>query len=838
MSKKWLQRASSAKGKRTTKADDRCLAEASGGALVCLLERGHEGAHSSTSGRPRDAAQHATWTVALDGRIAVTTYARGKKVGEWVERATQAGPPRVEPVAQPARCTDRAGGHGMQCTRDAGHVGMHTNGRATWKSKKTTGSEERPKFESPEAERSSSWWEEWERIGKPEIDVRTVPCPTCKAKSGYCKRPSGHKAMSAHAARWDEALAVAVRAYEERHREPAAADELFNADNASRWWWGWRGQLGPIMARKYTGDMAPVLDARAHPIIGRTVVGPFLLAVGEGEEHAERRIRDVLAKLDAKNDPDVVDDDPPECGDPHGPRSAPCVLDAGHKTAHCDGVAVWGEGEAPRVTESSHWRRRAHQPLTLEDEPEDPEADAAAIAAMDAAGVDEIDDDPHEDEIRSDEERALARRLREDREAHMREIEEADRDTKPPNMIEPTGETITCRGREYTVHPAARLFPTPESQYREIVASIRRDGLKHEVELLDEPGNPVIDGCSRLRACAELGIEPRTKLVRVDDPIRYVIAVNLARRHLNESQRAMAAADLATIEHGANQHTRSGKFAGPQLTQAQAAELLHVSERSVRDAARVKNSAAPEVVATVREGKLKVSAGAELAKLPKAKQREIVEKVTKGSAEVRPGKVRALVKQEQKRETVAKINTGRVVPMPVGRFGVIYGDYPWKYDNSDQHEGSRGHMGYPPMTMDEILAHAREAAKRAAADAIIALWVTNLYIPQIGRVLEAYGAEHRTMWTWVKNKAGVGTWSRGQTEHLVIASIGEPVHTLNEVSTVLHAAVREHSRKPDEAAELLAKHCAGPFLELFAREPREGWTTWGAEVDKFATEAA
>lgn len=68
---------------------------------------------------------------------------------------------------------------------------------------------------------------------------------------------------------------------------------------------------------------------------------------------------------------------------------------------------------------------------------------------------------------------------------------------------------------------------------------------------------------------------------------------------------------------------------------------------------------------------------------------------------------------------------------------------------------------------------------------------------------------------------------------LVLARIGSPVQTLNDDprGTIIRAAIREHSRKPDEFADLLLKHCCGPHLELFAREPREGWITWGAEAD-------
>ncbi|HVK83998.1 MAG TPA: MT-A70 family methyltransferase [Kofleriaceae bacterium] len=445
------------------------------------------------------------------------------------------------------------------------------------------------------------------------------------------------------------------------------------------------------------------------------------------------------------------------------------------------------------------------------------------------------DNDPHEDEIRSDEERSFSRRMREDREAHTAALESAAQ----PAMIMRTGETITCGGRVYKVHPAARLFPTPEKQYRELVESMRRDGQQLDVELLDEPGNPVIDGCSRLRACEELGIEPRTKIIHVapGQHIRHVIAVNLARRHLDESQRAIAAADLATLEHGANQHSR-GAANLPVLTQAQAAELLGVSERSVRDAVRVKNTAVPEVVEAVRAGRIKVSTGAVFAKADDASaQREVFEQVTKGNGDVRAGKVRSLIKQRQKREVVRKINDGQVptIGMLTSGFGVALSDPAWPYDNSDQHDGSRGHIPYPGQPLDEIVRLHAELPSRMANDAILFLCYTNAFLLAVGDIARAGGWTFRTQLTIVKSRMGMGTWPRGRTEHVAILSRGNPVHTLNEVTTWLADKViempREHSRKPDELYQVIEKHCGGPRLELYSRYARDGWSAWGAEAD-------
>ena len=62
---------------------------------------------------------------------------------------------------------------------------------------------------------------------------------------------------------------------------------------------------------------------------------------------------------------------------------------------------------------------------------------------------------------------------------------------------------------------------------------------------------------------------------------------------------------------------------------------------------------------------------------------------------------------------------------------------------------------------------------------------------------------------------------------------GQPKRLSGDVREVLLAPVREHSRKPDEVYERIEHFCAGPRLDLFARERRPGWAAWGNELDKF-----
>ena len=64
--------------------------------------------------------------------------------------------------------------------------------------------------------------------------------------------------------------------------------------------------------------------------------------------------------------------------------------------------------------------------------------------------------------------------------------------------------------------------------------------------------------------------------------------------------------------------------------------------------------------------------------------------------------------------------------------------------------------------------------------------------------------------------------------------------SFNQVEQILSQALlaqrREHSRKPDEFYARVERYCTGPYIELFSRQRRPGWTAWGDELDKFEPE--
>jgi ParB-like chromosome segregation protein Spo0J len=171
-------------------------------------------------------------------------------------------------------------------------------------------------------------------------------------------------------------------------------------------------------------------------------------------------------------------------------------------------------------------------------------------------------------------------------------------------------------------HPLAAIFPLMgAADLDALAADIEANGQQDAVWLFE---GRILDGRNRYRACDRVGVEPKFRNYEGSDPLGFVISKNLHRRHLTESQRAMVAANIAGWKKGDNQHTAGGSANLPTLTQSQAAEQVSVSDRSVRDAVKVKATGVPELVKAVESGDVSVSAAAEVAKLPKAEQRKAV----------------------------------------------------------------------------------------------------------------------------------------------------------------------------------------------------------------------
>ena len=186
-------------------------------------------------------------------------------------------------------------------------------------------------------------------------------------------------------------------------------------------------------------------------------------------------------------------------------------------------------------------------------------------------------------------------------------------------------------------------------------------------------------------------------------------------------------------------------------------------------------------------------------------------------------------------------NPAPAMPSVVGGFKTVLADPPWRFNNrtgkvAPEH---RRLDRYSTMDLSDISRLAVEDV--VARDAHLYLWVPNALLPQGLQVMEAWGFRYVSNIIWAKRRKdggpdgrGVGFYFRNVTEMLLFGVRGS-MRTLAPARSqvnMIETRKREHSRKPDEQYALIESCSPGPFLELFARYPRKGWTAWGDEAQE------
>jgi N6-adenosine-specific RNA methylase IME4 len=444
-------------------------------------------------------------------------------------------------------------------------------------------------------------------------------------------------------------------------------------------------------------------------------------------------------------------------------------------------------------------------------------------------------------------------------------------------------------------HRYANLFPLIEGQeFFELAEDIRANGLYDRIDLIEVDGAyQILDGRNRYRALAWLvstgealgdtwGYKSGLSLTAEDlsdydnlflyvigdendtdsDLLDFVLSKNLKRRHLDESQRAMVAARIANLAHGGNR--RSDQPANLPLetvpvSQARAAELLNVSERTVRDAKTVQREASPELVEAVDRGALAVSAAAEIAAQPAARQAEIIKNLPRDAAgkltpdvkkalgpvikEIRAEKVAA---KKEKRAAREETLGRKLQTLPTKTFGVAIEDFEWDHEVWSRETGTERHpsMHYETAeqahTPEEIVARCAERFACLADTCIVFKWTTIPHMPIALKVLELQGFECVTHLMWEKerpgNARGSGYWFTGEHEVVLVGTRGKvvPPATAHFRSRFL-APVGEHSEKPPNIHEIIEFHWPNtPKVEFNARRARPGWTAWGFDAPEIA----
>lgn len=177
----------------------------------------------------------------------------------------------------------------------------------------------------------------------------------------------------------------------------------------------------------------------------------------------------------------------------------------------------------------------------------------------------------------------------------------------------------------------------------------------------------------------------------------------------------------------------------------------------------------------------------------------------------------------------------------LGCFGTILADPPWQFMNrtgkvAPEHKRL---LRYPTMTHSEIMD--LPVPRFVLPQSHLYLWVPNALVLEGLEVMRRWGFTYKTNLVWYKTRKdggpdgrGVGFYFRNVTE-LVLFGVRGGFRTLPPGRSQVNVIVsrkREHSRKPDEIYDIIERCSPGPYLELFARQVREGWSQWGNEVTK------
>jgi N6-adenosine-specific RNA methylase IME4 len=163
------------------------------------------------------------------------------------------------------------------------------------------------------------------------------------------------------------------------------------------------------------------------------------------------------------------------------------------------------------------------------------------------------------------------------------------------------------------------------------------------------------------------------------------------------------------------------------------------------------------------------------------------------------------------------------------KFGAIYADPPWLYDNQGTRAATGNH--YLGLTVDQLCE--MPVQQLAADDAHLHLWTTNAFLFECPRIFAAWGFEFRSSLVWVKPQLGIGNYWRNSHEFLLTGIRGDAKRfNDHSLSSWLQCDRGKHSAKPEQVRAMIERASPSPRLELFGRLWCDGWTVFGDQIER------
>jgi N6-adenosine-specific RNA methylase IME4 len=230
-----------------------------------------------------------------------------------------------------------------------------------------------------------------------------------------------------------------------------------------------------------------------------------------------------------------------------------------------------------------------------------------------------------------------------------------------------------------------------------------------------------------------------------------------------------------------------------------------------------------------------------LAALPEAEFEQIVEAAKKQAvASVASTRAERVAEKKERRARLEAELGAKIMALPTQKFSVIYADPAWKFKVwSETGALAVADNHYATSELEAI--KALDVASIAAVNAAMFLWATAPMLPQALEVMAAWGFAYKTHFVWAKDKFGTGYWNRNMHELLLVGTRGDvPIPAPGtQWDSIVDAPRGAHSEKPEIFYELIADYFPSwPKVELYARERRAGWASWGTLENELDSRAA
>jgi len=164
-------------------------------------------------------------------------------------------------------------------------------------------------------------------------------------------------------------------------------------------------------------------------------------------------------------------------------------------------------------------------------------------------------------------------------------------------------------------------------------------------------------------------------------------------------------------------------------------------------------------------------------------------------------------------------------------YNIIVADPPWRYSFSKS-KSRQIENQYPTMDINEICNLNVQGI--TSENAVLYLWATAPKLLEAIKTMYYWGFTYKTQMVWDKQRIGMGYWTRGRHEIILIGTKGKakPPEPQKRIGSILEEKRDKHSKKTQLLQDMIdSQFPAATKLEMFARNTRQGWDCWGNEVE-------